>query len=1289
MKIFSWNCRGLGRPRTVRTLVDAIRTYRPQIVCLLETKKKEAGWDSVKWQLGLRNCFFVASRGKAGGLAVLWSEEVDLCIRSYSDWHVDMEVRDNQWSRITLFYGDPKVSGRKHSWTLLRRLCTMSNLPWMVIGDFNEVVCDDEVKGTRPRQVWQMNNFREALKDCGLSDLGFRGYLFTFSNRREGEHEMRARLDRAVADDHWRNSFPNAMISHCHLLTSDHQMLILDTEGSYFKRRKKPFRFEAMWIDHPDFERVMAECWRSSLDSHQNWQQKLNDCGRALSVWNRSKYGNVQRRIKDLKHKLDEIKCAEGNETKKWEEERISEELDVWLAREEIMWQQRSRVLWLNQGDRNTKFFHARATHRKKKNWIYCLKDEQGVRHTGEKEFLRIAAAYFHKIFSSSSEAGRRDEEDLVELVNPVISEDMNNALLGDISEEEIRKSIFAQGPLKAPGLDGFPGIFYQKYWNQIKHHVIRYVRRFWEEGSLDEGINKTLIILIPKKEDTDRMEDWRPISLCSVAIKIITKILASRLQPILKQVISVYQSAFIKDRIISDNFIVAHEISHFLRCCKEDKKFYASIKVDMSKAYDRVEWCFLEKVMRRMGFADLWVDRVMRCVRSVSYVVKVNDQLTEEFKPARGLRQGDPLSPYLFLLCTEVLNAKLLSSLNKGEISGVRIGKLAPVITHLFFADDSMFFIRASTSEVLNFKRILMRYEEVSGQRVNFEKSEISFSRNTPADVRAEITEILRVRQVPFHSKYLGLPLVMGQKKSEMFRCITEKIWRRISDWKCKFLSAAGREVLIKAVLQALPIYTMSVYKLPEKCIQEVTKLILRFWWNKKDNERGVSWIRKEVLQKSKLEGGLGFRDLKCFNEAFLMKICWRIAKYPHLLMSRLLLSRYCPEGNLFSVRLGSRPSHVWRGVMKVIDVFKEATWWDSYRGTIRWKHSSNGLFSVKSAYDLIKKVQCSREKDIGEQSDSSGLSKFWKRVWACKVPNKIKIFCWRMYYNSLPDARNLWRRGINLDCHCKICGADMESVIHVTKDCWWARELMGRMGVSLPDFDGQFIDPADWIWACAGLLNTEDLRSFLVSLWLCWKNRGRVWHDQESWGIDRAVIIGKNMLRLLDSCRWPDPREGVDYPVSRLGPGAGVLMVYVDRSWDVESKKAGLGVVVVGQEGSINCVLAQWTADCGCASEVEGMALLRGFELARRLNIKEACFKIDSLDVFKAISVDSGTGEWCDAWLEAGVDFLRSNAGWSVSLVGRDGNVLADRVAAKARIEEWSWSSLDAIPRCVAVGS
>ncbi|CAM8880823.1 unnamed protein product [Rhodiola kirilowii] len=215
-------------------------------------------------------------------------------------------------------------------------------------------------------------------------------------------------------------------------------------------------------------------------------------------------------------------------------------------------------------------------------------------------------------------------------------------------------------------------------------------------------------------------------------------------------------------------------------------------LEMDMSKSYDRVEWEFLENTMRRMGFAEKWVSRVMLCVNSVTYFVKVNDHISGEIKPERGLRQGDPLSPYLFLLCSEVLSAMLMKGLADGALNGIRINRKAPVISHLFFADDSMFFLKSSTEEANNLKKILTESEDLSGQRINKDKSEISFSRNTSATDRSSITEIFGVHQVDNHSRYLGLPLLMGQKRTEAFKALTEKVWKRTTDWKNKFLLAA-----------------------------------------------------------------------------------------------------------------------------------------------------------------------------------------------------------------------------------------------------------------------------------------------------------------------------------------------------------------------------------------------------------------------------------------------------------------------------------------------------------------
>ncbi|KAL9687234.1 hypothetical protein QQ045_031633 [Rhodiola kirilowii] len=393
-----------------------------------------------------------------------------------------------------------------------------------------------------------------------------------------------------------------------------------------------------------------------------------------------------------------------------------------------------------------------------------------------------------------------------------------------------------------------------------------------------------------------------------------------------------------------------------------------------MSKAYDRVEWLFLEKLLLKFGFAKIWVERVMCCVRTVSYLIRVNDNVSSVIRPGRGLRQGDPLSPYLFLLCIELLNKKIRDAVAVGTLSGIKVCRNAPVVSHLFFADDSIFFLKCKVTEAETLRDILRQYEEASGQKINCEKLEISFSKNTPADTRRIIGGVFRVSQVSCHSKYLGLPLIIGQRKTEAFRGVVEKVWKRVNDWKGKLLSAAGKEVLIKAVLQALPVYTMSVYSVLRKVVDDITKLIYQFWWNKREDKRGISWLNKETLQRKKCDGGLGFKNLRMFNEAVLMKVVWRMIKYPQLLMSKILYAKYCPDQDIFRARLGSQASHCWRGIMKTLEVFLEGLRWDEREAAYSWRYTRNGVFTVSSAYDLIRLRDQRVKGGAEEQSETAG---------------------------------------------------------------------------------------------------------------------------------------------------------------------------------------------------------------------------------------------------------------------------------------------------------------------------
>jgi hypothetical protein len=205
-------------------------------------------------------------------------------------------------------------------------------------------------------------------------------------------------------------------------------------------------------------------------------------------------------------------------------------------------------------------------------------------------------------------------------------------------------------------------------------------------------------------------------------------------------EIIAPSQSAFVPGKLITNNILLAYEMTHHMRNKGCRKHGLAAFKLDMSKAYDRVEWSFLEGVMRKMGFNERWISLIMICVTTVNYKIKVNGELTETIVPRRGLRQGDPLSPYLFILCAKGLSVLLEDAENKGLIEGVKICRAAPRVSHLFFADDSLIFVKASVSGAHHLQQILSLYESVSGQMINKDKTAAMFSKNAPAHVKEQI---------------------------------------------------------------------------------------------------------------------------------------------------------------------------------------------------------------------------------------------------------------------------------------------------------------------------------------------------------------------------------------------------------------------------------------------------------------------------------------------------------------------------------------------------------------------
>uniref|UniRef100_A0A2N9GG60 Reverse transcriptase zinc-binding domain-containing protein n=1 Tax=Fagus sylvatica TaxID=28930 RepID=A0A2N9GG60_FAGSY len=442
------------------------------------------------------------------------------------------------------------------------------------------------------------------------------------------------------------------------------------------------------------------------------------------------------------------------------------------------------------------------------------------------------------------------------------------------------------------------------------------------------------------------------------------------------------------------------------------------AIKLDMSKAYDRVEWIFLERVMQQMGFESRWIHLMMTCVRTTSY-----------------------------------------SAGRERRISGVSICRGGPKISHLLFADDSLLFCDASTEECSRLMEVLQTYERASSQVVNRDKTALFFSKNTPDHKRDSIQQLWGVRGPSNFERYLGLPAMVGKSKQQTFNGLKEALARRLQGWKERALSKAGRALLIKTIAQAIPTYTMSCFKLPKIWCDSVNSLVSKYWWGQSKEEHKIHWINWGRLCTPKDEGGpnwalthLLFGGVLAARELLLKGIRWNLGngKAVHIWNDDWGVADLHPQAQAREVQwvaeLIDSSSGGWdMGVLQ--EVFDQATAAQIQQlplsnptghDSVFWKATSSGIFTVKSAYQLA--ILTKHESVSGSSSTMKQYRKFWKVLWKIKVPDKIKIHLWRACMNALPTGLALHRRRVINDPLCPVCGGEVETPTHALWSCSYA---------------------------------------------------------------------------------------------------------------------------------------------------------------------------------------------------------------------------------------------------------
>jgi hypothetical protein len=584
----------------------------------------------------------VASDGRSGGLLLLWKKEVVVGLRYKMENFIDVTIGsglENIW-RFTGLYGEPKWQDKYKTWQHLRDLHAQSSMPWVVMGDLNEILYPFEKEGGNPRPLRYMQAFRDALTDCNLHDLGYIGDKFTWHRGK-----IRERLDRVLVNDAWKNKFTGASLENLPYSRSDHRplLLLLEEQESHDTYGPRVLRFEARWLKEGRFKEVVEGAWESALHVHG-----LDLAGRLARVhdqlhrWDRTVLKSTSKRIKTAQRDLEKVARGALTDENIARQKKLATEIENLLVQEEIHWAQRSRVNWLQYGDKNTSYFHNSAKARRQRNRVKRLKDENGVWREGTAYLNPMISDYFSGLFSTEV---YDIDPTLLQKVYPRVTANMNDSLRRPYTAEDVRKALFSIGDMKAPGTDGLHAIFFKKCWHIVGEVLTQEVLQAINDKVSPVGWNDTVIVLIPKVETPESISHYRPISLCNVLYKVISKMIVVRIKHILDEVISPVQSAFVPGRMITDNILVAYESLHTMKNKKNGKEGYCAVKLDMHKAYDRVEWIFLERMLMQLGFHPEVVELLMACVKSVKYKVRYNDQETEGFIPTKGLRQGDPLS--------------------------------------------------------------------------------------------------------------------------------------------------------------------------------------------------------------------------------------------------------------------------------------------------------------------------------------------------------------------------------------------------------------------------------------------------------------------------------------------------------------------------------------------------------------------------------------------------------------------------------------------------------------------
>ncbi|XP_050944096.1 uncharacterized protein LOC127150413 [Cucumis melo] len=758
---------------------------------------------------------------------------------------------------LSAIYGPAGGRNRNSFWAELLDLKNKCSPIWLLAGDFNVVRFSFETSAQNLRH-YSMRKFNNFISDSNLIDPPLSNAKYTWSNLRA--QPILSRIDRFLYTVGWENLFTAHYSKTLSRVTSDHFPIIL--ESSTISWGPLPFRLINVHLKESWFKNNFRSWWNNlRQDGHPGFSimKKLKNLSIIIRDEQKrnNRYNDEEKRVwvKEVDN-IDRVE-AEGNlsEELSLRRTKIKAEILMYDFKEAHVWHQKSKRLWNTEGDENTSFFHRICSARQRMSIISNINSDDEIPCTTNENIVKAFLDHFEGIYNE----GGVDNLWLIENLNfgPLYPHPKLKTYAHFSRRRKYIQPLLLSQTIKARAQTAL-------LWNSSKQLV-----------------NVTNIALIAKKEKCVVPVDYRPISLTTSIYKIIAKVIAERLKETLPLTVVKNQMAFVKGRQIIDAILVANEAINYWRV-KKIKGFV--IKLDIEKAFDKLNWRFIDFVLMKKGYPIKWRRWIKACISSVQYSIIING------------RPGDPISPFIFVLAMDYIS-RMLDSICE-NIKGVRM-KDNINLTHLLFADDILLFVEDDEPSLQNLKNIVNLFQLASDLNINLNKSTIS-----PINIG-------------------GKPITKAFWKN-----IDEKINKKLASWKYSMLSKGGKITLIKSTLVSLPTYQLSVFKAPASIYKSIEKSWRNFFWKSRTEAHKLHLVSWAKITSPKEKGGLDISRMKDTNFALLTKWLWRYIHEDTPLWKKIINAKYSSQtqGDIPCVCNHSSSRSPWFSIYKGLKLVSKA---------------------------------------------------------------------------------------------------------------------------------------------------------------------------------------------------------------------------------------------------------------------------------------------------------------------------------------------------------------------------